>query len=119
MTQLREFEAKRRRHQTTIEASLQFFHEKVDAELRTVKANQEAIMDSMQIHPPEYQLCLDSTEEDDIKPAPGPSSAPSTKVARPSPSSAPSSGGKGSISTIQPLMEQILSEAEVVHRVGL
>lgn len=77
--------------------------------LKMIKAIQEAIMDSLRVQPPEYELSLDWTDKDSTEPAQAPSSAPTTYAVGPCSSSAPPRGGKGSISVIQLLIEQPIS----------
>lgn len=66
-------------------------------QLRKIKANQEAILDSMRVQLPEYELPQDSMDEDDLEPAQALPLAPSNNVVGLSSSLAPPRVGKGSL----------------------
>lgn len=82
MAQLRERDRESRRHETTITLSVQLLKDCAQAKLARLRANQEAIMASLNVQLAGYKLSPDpSSDEDHLEPTPGPSSASAGDVA--------------------------------------
>lgn len=79
---------------------LHFFRDSMEDQLRKMKTDQEAILESMRVQPPKYEFPNDSTDDNDLHQAKALPSGPSTDVVGPSSSSFPPRGGKGSMSAI-------------------